>query len=222
MYLIRFLFPFIIVSCATVSEVVSPTDTSTNYTKTKSSNGETVYKRKVVKSNNLVPLRATVQPLQTNSIVNSASQESDTTTKSDDSNSGLYLEFSGGDGHVHLGAGLNYEAGNNFDLKGGVALFSGVNSIYTGFDLAARAKIKVDKLQPFVGIGGHLGDSKNCEDSFENGQTVETCEKKFLTATYSEIGIRYDWISGFYRIYTINEADIKLPVKYLWGVNINF
>lgn len=214
---------FLLTSCATFNEAIDPNDSTLGYTESKNDKGETVHVRKKVKGSYNPP----VQNITPTPILNTASQSDDTSSTKKDpfefgDESGGYLEFSGGDGHIHMGVGLSGELGNNVDVKGGVSLFSGENSLYTGFDLAGRFKLKINGLTPFIGAGGHIGDSKKCSESYENGQIVETCEKKFLSALYSELGVRRGSFAAFYRVYLIDEADIELPIKYLWGFNIFF
>lgn len=128
----------------------------------------------------------------------------------------LPLEFNAGNGHGHIGVGLGFELLSILDLKGGISLFSG-REIYSGFDAAARLKYKIGFVTPFVGIGGYAGDSKNCSTK----GLVELCEKRFLFAGYTEMGLGLGGFHFNYRRYAIEDAGIELPVSTLWGVGYN-
>lgn len=108
-------------------------------------------------------------------------------------------------------------------MRLGLAMFDTERRLYLGFDLGTRVRLKIDKLEPFLGVGAYLGDHKRCEER-ENafGDTVEDCEKNFLGATYIEYGLKYEGFALFGREYSISESGESLPVKRFWGINFFF
>lgn len=118
-----------------------------------------------------------------------------------------------GQDFMQIGAGLGKEVFPFLDLRGGFAFFSG-NDFYSGFDIGARAKLKIDFFEPFLGVGGYLGDLKACSTQ----GFVEVCEKKFLYAGYTEVGASFWRISLFFRNYNIEEAGKKIPGAQSYGV----
>lgn len=198
---------------------MDPNDSPYGYVKTENEDGEAVFKRKRILKSNQEDESQTVSSLQPAPKASATSAPVPKTSK-ETSQSQVLFEISGGDGHLHTGIGLS-AAFDHLELRAGASLFT-AKSFYAGLDASARVKAPIKEIVPFVGAGGYGGDSKDCEETRESGKLVETCEKKFLSAFYLEAGLRFKDFALFTRKYNIDEAEISLPVKYLWGANFYF
>ena len=215
-----------ILSCSTIQEAMDPKDTTFGYVEIKNKDGETVHQRKRVIESELTPIENEVvnsntkaQALQKEKKAPSNNQEA--ISPNGEQKTFMVFDLSGGDGHIHTGIGIAHNALEALEIRGGASLFNS-KELYAGLDLSARAKLPMKELTPFVGLGGYGGDSKSCEEKNVDSRLEEHCEKKFLFALYLEAGVRFNNYALFTRKYSIDEADISLPVKYLWGVNIYF
>jgi hypothetical protein len=200
---------------------MSSNDTAYGYSKKTNEKGEVTYTRKRI----VQEAQPQTYPEPIQYAFNSDAPLIETTTEAvaSETSSDVYLEYSSGSNHTHFGGGLNFELAPHLETRLGGSLFSSNDVIYLGFDVAGRIKFKVDNIEPFVGLGTYLGDNKKCEYSYdEYGNKWEECEKAFLFANYLEAGLRYENISIFTRVYSINDRDISLPKKYLWGINLFF
>ncbi|MBX9768878.1 MAG: hypothetical protein K2X47_16515 [Bdellovibrionales bacterium] len=220
---------FSLCACSTLLEVTSPDNTALGYEKQKNEKGEEVYRRERVVfpgGSALTPTQpqAPLQPLPTQPIyppdkplppMESQPVLDTQTNKPDESSSGWFVsgELAVAEDYKQFGVDLGKEVLPVLDLRGGFAFFSG-NDFYSGFDAGARAKVRVGFFEPFVGLGGYVGDLKTCSTV----GFVEVCEKKFLYAGFTEVGASFWRISLFFRNYNIEEAGKKIPAAHSYGI----
>lgn len=215
------------IGCSTLGEMTSSTDSSTGYTKTKNSDGETVYRRTEPAHIDYSPPIDRYEPLQP--IALSSSAESTTSSAAHTSppaptltnNFFGSLEAASTEGHLHLGAHLGYSVNPYFEPRIGVSIF-GSKDLYAGVDLSARANLPLGVLKLFTGVGGYLGDTKKCATAFNPylGRYEETCEKKFLSTGYVEAGIEVGAFSVFVRDYNIERAGLSIPTPLFYGIGL--
>lgn len=133
----------------------------------------------------------------------------------------VIADFSAGPGHTHIGFHLGFAIESFFQPRIGTSLFHSKQP-YWGFDASARFFLPLMSLQPFLGLGLYLGDTKSCHTQWNQNtyQYDEICDKKFLGAAYSEAGIRYRIFSVFMRNYRINRADLDIPTDHFYGISL--
>ena len=232
------LFIFWLQSCATVSELSDSSDRALGYTKNKTADGKTIYKRKRVKDlvrdsgSSTVWLasnQATILNDEIKSDFNNSKLEKSLDHKKSDYQNIFYTEAAFQDEFTHLGLGLGLKNRKNpFEFKLGLSIFGTPENTYAGFDIALRWYTNLYRdIQPFVGGGLYLGDNKTCQESFENdsyGNTylVEECSKTYLSANYVELGVRYKDFSLFAREYGITDAGIIIPARRFIGIGYSF
>jgi hypothetical protein len=219
-----------VVSCSTMHEAFSPSDSTSGYQQKTNEKGETVHRRErdlrdapiatplaPAPVATPVPLARTPSPqAQTNfqDETQSPYYNSENALSPRES-SGYFVggELALAENHGQLGVSVGKEIWSFVDLRGGASLFFG-NDAYAGFDLGARAKLPLGNVTPFIGLGGYIGDVKKCvRDGF-----VEVCEKKFLSAGFTEIGLFLWDISVFFRNYNIEEAGKIVPSAHSFGI----
>lgn len=215
------------IGCSTLGEMASSTDSSTGYSKTKNSSGETVYRRTEPVHTAYSPPVDRYEPLQPIALHSStdgagtsaASSSAPSPTLS--SNFFGSLEAASTSGHLHLGAHLGYSVNPYFEPRIGLSFF-GSKDFYAGADLSARANLPLGALKLFTGIGGYVGDTKKCATEFNPylGRLEETCEKKFLTTGYVEAGIEVGSFSVFVRDYNIERAGLNIPTPLFYGIGL--
>jgi hypothetical protein len=203
-------------SCHTMME--SNYKTILSSTTEKNSKGETIYKTKEVQNPFL--LLPTTHSISNNdqSFYNPPSPAPETT---EPSNAKGFLELANEKNNLHLGLLYGAPFANNFFMgRFGVSLFSSEKEIYAGFDGSVRLQIPQAAYSPFLGAGAYYGDTKKCTSS--SNSYVEDCEKKFLFAGYTEIGMTFSNLQLFWRNYNISRAGITIPVDQFWGLGLSF
>ena len=209
--------------CSTFHELTTPGETTRGYVETRNSQGETVYRRERVVSPLAAPAEPDPRSGTSPSLLNPSEPMGVAPTATNASGQApaeegradafFSAELAAAKGYGQIGIAIGKETWSFMDLRGGVSLFFG-SETYAGFDLGARAKMKFGLLSPFVGLGGYLGDTKSC--STQN--FVETCDKKFLSAAFTEVGVFIWALTLFYRNYSIEEAGRKVPTTYSIGL----
>ncbi|MEZ4873361.1 MAG: hypothetical protein R2827_14205 [Bdellovibrionales bacterium] len=110
-----------------------------------------------------------------------------------DSASNMFLTVNAGFPQKHSGA--NFGVGISsmlpaLELRAGVSAFNS-DMFYLGFDGGIRVR-PFEKLSPFVGLGGYLGDAKECESKYiGGGEYLESCEKFFWQRGILNGGFRW-------------------------------
>lgn len=200
-----------------------------NYKQTKNSQGETVYRETksapTYSSPVIYPVYNPVNSISDSHSTLSASPAPHTASiENSSSNLFGYIEAANSDQNFHLGLHAGYLFNDYFITRLGTSFFSSNHELYGGFDLSGRAIYKVGFVTPFAGLGVYVGDTKKCfTQEASNGSGQETvCDKKFLYAAYSELGIEITFINIFWRNYAISRAGISIPQDQLYGIGIIF
>ena len=100
----------------------------------------------------------------------------------------------------------------------GVGFFSSERQLYAGCDGSVRLQVPQLAISPFAGLGAYIGDIKKC--TISTTTYIEECEKKFLIAGYTELGLSYSVLQLFWRNYNINRAGVEIPSDQFWGLGI--
>lgn len=215
------------VGCNTLDEMASSTDRSIGYTKTKNSDGETVYRRTEPAHIDYSPPIDRYEPTRPiafhSSTDSTTSSTTHTATRAPTLANDFFssIEAASTEGHLHLGAHLGYSVIPYFEPRIGLSIF-GSKDLYAGADLSARANLPLGVLKLFTGVGGYLGDTKKCATAFNpySGRLEETCEKKFLTTGYVEAGVEVGSFSVFVRDYNIERAGLSIPTPLFYGIGL--
>ncbi len=229
-----FVFLLLLVSgCTTLLESTSPIQNQPTYQRTKNSSGETVYRQQHFQPTT-TPTH-TIQPIFSNEDRYSNTPEthlsptqtpSNLTSQSETENHNWvgYFEGASTTGHLHLGLHGGYQINDYLQPRIGTSFFFSEKELYGGFDLSIRALLPIGDIKPFVGIGGYLGDTKKCYylEGQPQTETNYVCDKKFLTAGYTEFGVNYKFLEIFWRNYNINRAGISIPTDQFFGIGIVF
>ena len=224
---------FFVSSCTTLLESTSPIQNQPTYQRTKNSSGETVYRQQHFQPTpNPTPTNA-IQPIfsnddrysNTSEVHMSPNQNSSSLSsqsETDNHNWVGYFEGASTTGHLHLGLHGGYQINDYLQPRIGTSFFFSEKDLYGGFDLSARAIAPIGEIKPFIGIGGYLGDTKKCYYLEGQPQTEANyvCDKKFLTAGYTELGATYKFIEIFWRNYNINRAGLNIPTDQFFGIGI--
>lgn len=208
-------------SCHTMMESTLTPYTNYNYQPTKNDKGETVYKSEQVsyQTQPIQPAIQVVTPSEHQSVKPQQLQNSDDGFKPH--SSAVFIEAAKDHDQFHLGIHYGIFMENNVVLfRGGTSLFSSGDENYLGFDFSARAYLRNNFIEPFVGLGGYIGDIKKCVYDFNLGRNI--CEKKFLNAGYGEIGLQKDWFQIFWRDYNISRAGVQVPSESTLGIGVVF
>jgi hypothetical protein len=215
-------------ACNTLLEASNPRDTTSGYRESKNAEGETIYVRERPVSSwmpePLPPPMATPTPLApTSGYDKSAPMPPSANSLSATSPIRVGLEAALTDGHAHLGlhGGLNNSP--YFEPRIGLSIFAS-KDLYAGVDASIRLRLPIGELKPFAGLGGYLGDTKECGMgwSAETGRYEEICVKKFLSSGYAEAGIELGHFSIFMRDYRLTRAGLNVPTKTFVGFGIRF
>jgi hypothetical protein len=222
--------------CHSLMEASDPSDSTSGYRETKNASGETVFVReRPVSSWAPAPLPAPIAapPSSIGSgaprtalaspengvsrpppLVNSLSATSPLRTG---------IEAALTDGHAHLGLHAGLNSSPYFEPRIGLSLFAS-KDLYAGLDASLRLRMPLGELKPFVGLGGYLGDTKECGMgwSVETGRYEEICVKKFLSAGYAEAGLEWGHLSVFVRDYRLTRAGLHVPTKTFVGLGLRF
>lgn len=207
--------------------MTSSTDRSIGYSKTKNSDGETVYRRTEPARIDYSPPINRYEPIQPIALHSSTDGAASSAVHSSAPSPTLSNSFFGSleaastEGHLHLGGHLGYSINPYLEPRIGLSIF-GSKDLYAGADLSARANLPLGVLKLFTGIGGYLGDTKKCTTAFNpySGRLEETCEKKFLTTGYVEAGVEVGSFSIFVRDYNIERAGLSIPTPLFYGIGL--
>ncbi len=123
---------------------------------------------------------------------------------------------------MHLGAHGGYKINDYMQPRIGASMFFSEKEMYGGFDLSGRVHLPIGELIPFAGIGGYIGDTKKCYylEGRPQSEANYVCDKKFLSAGYTEVGLNYKFLEIFWRNYNINRAGISIPTDQFLGIGI--
>lgn len=207
-------------SCNTMLE--SNYKTVLSSTTEKNSKGETIHKTKEVPNPFLLlPTTNSNPPYRSLNDPGFDNSPSPSSAAKEPSNAKGFIELANEKNNLHLGLLFGAPFANNFFMgRFGVSLFSSEKEIYAGFDGSVRLQIPESTFSPFLGVGAYYGDTKKCTSSASS--FVEDCEKKFLFAGFTEIGITYSAVQVFWRNYNISRAGITIPVEHFWGLGFSF
>ncbi|HRK09190.1 MAG TPA: hypothetical protein PLZ57_15580 [Pseudobdellovibrionaceae bacterium] len=215
--------------CNTLMEASNPRDTTSGYRETKNAEGETIYVReRPVSSWMPEPLptpSATPTPIAPTSSYEKSAPTTPPIANSLSATSPVRvgLEAALTDGHAHLGVHGGLNNSPYFEPRIGLSIFAS-KDLYAGVDASLRVRLPIGELKPFAGLGGYLGDTKECGMgwSAETGRYEEICVKKFLSAGYAEAGIELGHFSIFMRDYRLTRAGLHVPTKTFVGFGIRF
>ncbi|MDX9731325.1 MAG: hypothetical protein RBT63_06100 [Bdellovibrionales bacterium] len=224
------LVPFFLIGCHSLMESASPYDRGSGYKKTTNEHGETVYRRTQPVAPAPIPIVSPtpyptyIQPEPVKPVASS--------NTSSDNGLNLHLELATTKGHLHIGAHIGFQVTSVFEPRLGLSFFSSdtfrsgeSSELYAGVDLSSRFYWPgLSTFRPFVGIGAYFGDTKQCVEE-RNPHTwirEETCEKKFLSAGYAELGFELAQWTVFMRNYSIIRAGINIPSDFFLGVGYRF
>lgn len=212
---------FALNGCTTLME-----GNSTSYTKTTNDRGETVYRQMQPAPSYYRPPEPTpmpyLQPLVVTPAASRPLPETGIDLPTRPTNLKGYLEVAAGEGGAHFGGHVGYDFGA-IEPRIGISAFAS-GDFYMGVDLSARTHLDVGVLRPFAGIGGYIGDTKNCSREYDptTMRSEEVCDKKFLSAGYVEAGAELKQFSVFVRNYNITRAGLGVPTKLFLGAGIRF